>query len=151
LSNIAVASLTLSLTACGGGNSISTGPVTTNAQASTGSLGQHAFSGPLHYDVLEAAGPFTPTTSIQLTGLVNTPGTYNLTTLASLLQSQVTITSGATTSVYGGVLMTDLLNSAVLTLNPAEKNDQLTKSVQSAPTATPASSRPARSIRSSAI
>jgi hypothetical protein len=40
-----------------------------------------------------------------------------------LPQSQVTITSGGTTSVYGGVLMTDLLNSAVLTLNPAKKND----------------------------
>lgn len=72
---------------------------------------------------------FVATTSFQLTGLVNTPGTYDVTKLNSLPQSQVSVTSGGVTSVYGGVLLTDLLTSAVLTLNSATKNDQLTKSV----------------------
>jgi DMSO/TMAO reductase YedYZ molybdopterin-dependent catalytic subunit len=255
LSNIAIASLTLLLAACGGGG-ISTTPVapptaspttslalsglvanpatiglaqlnaltqqsvSTNPQSGSGTLGQHTYSGPLLYDVLESAVPnvnsaikndllrrgivvtgsdgyraavawgeidpkfagkkiivatsvdgvplatdgfarlivpgdvfagryvsniagikledsiapppaatFVATTSFQLTGLVNAPGTYDLSKLNSLPQSQVSITSGSTTSVYGGVLVTDLLNSAGLTLNQAVKNDQLTKSV----------------------
>jgi len=251
LSNIAIASLTLLLAACGGSaivttplappttslalsglvaspgtiglaqlNALTQQSVTTNPQSGVGTLGQHTYSGPLLYDVLESVTPnvnsaikndllrrgivvtgsngyqaavawgeidpkfagkkiivatsvdgaplttdgfarlivpsdvsagryvpnisgikledsiapppattFVQTTSFQLTGLVNTTGTYDIAKLNSLPQSQVSITSGTTTTVYGGVLMTDLLNSAVLTLNPAIKNDQLTKSI----------------------
>jgi DMSO/TMAO reductase YedYZ molybdopterin-dependent catalytic subunit len=77
----------------------------------------------------QPAATFVPTTSFQLTGLINTPGTYDINKLNSLPQSQVSVTSGGITSVYGGVLVTDMLNSAVLALNPSIKNDQLTKSV----------------------
>jgi DMSO/TMAO reductase YedYZ molybdopterin-dependent catalytic subunit len=71
----------------------------------------------------------TPTLSFVLAGLVNNQGVYSAANLASLPQTSVTVSSSGTSHVYTGPLLINVLNNAVLKLNPAIKNDQLTKSV----------------------
>jgi DMSO/TMAO reductase YedYZ molybdopterin-dependent catalytic subunit len=71
----------------------------------------------------------SPTTSFQLTGAATTAGPVDKARLASLKQTEVTIDSGGTRDTYGGVLLTDLLDSAALKLDSTKKNDFLDKGV----------------------
>jgi molybdate transport system substrate-binding protein len=83
---------------------------------------------------LPTLGNRKASTSLTLDGLVNNGGDFTLDKLKALKATDVTIETkdaqgNSTKTVYTGVLLNDLLNSAGLKLDANRKNDQLRKGI----------------------
>ncbi len=77
----------------------------------------------------QTQGVAKPTTSFNMAGAVAKPGAVDLTKLNSLKQTSVSITANGTTTVFGGVLLSDLLQDAGIKIDVNKKNDMLTKGI----------------------
>jgi DMSO/TMAO reductase YedYZ molybdopterin-dependent catalytic subunit len=79
---------------------------------------------------LPPAGERGASTSFELSGLVNSPGEFDLAKLQAMKQTDVTVSGkdangNAVDVVYSGVLLNDFLQSAGLKLDADRKNDML--------------------------